>query len=147
MGFAHLFHINIYNQRIDSILSNRPPNYCSWAQKCQQLHLVMFRVLIRVLISLWTTKPVHPSSARHWGLAVLFELNMSKIKTTRTKRNFLFLETHLVPAVPTLSDCYSKVSPDSEIQPPSHGVRGCLLWLDLLTLHWAAPCPLHCTWN
>lgn len=126
MGFAHLFHINIYNQGIDSILNNRPPNYCSSTQKCKQLYLIMFRVLIRGLISLWITKPVHPLPTRHWCLAVLCKLNMSKIKTPWTRWNSSSSCKPSSFLLFPLSDCYPhhpEAPPDTEIQPPSHVVR------------------------
>lgn len=92
MGFVNHFNVNIYNHCINSILNNQK-NYSSAAQKYKHVHLIMVRVLIRVLISLWSTKPVFPSSTRHWYLDVLSKLNMSKAKDT-TSRTKLFIFLH-----------------------------------------------------
>lgn len=81
----------------------------------------MVRVLIRVLISLWSTKPVFPSPTRHWYLDVLSKLNMSKAKDTpsRTKL-FIFLHPFIfLQSTPFLVLPFSVMGiPTHPIYPP-----------------------------
>lgn len=135
VGFVNLFNVNNYNQDIDSILNNQK-NCSSAAQKYKQVHLIMVKVLIRVLTSLWSTKPVFPLPARHWCLAVLSKLNMSKAKDTRSgTKLFTFLHPFIfLQSTPFLVFSFSVIGiPTHTSAPPDTWNSASLSFHQVLT--------------